>query len=250
MNERSPVSTTQGLMTAARSRLLSITFDDGVLHGSKVACDILAKHDLAATFYVVTGWVEPGRAAIRERCNASRAHGDWSHWRRVAAAGHEVGSHTFSHINIRGKKAALFPWLVERELRSSLQDLKREVPQAVYTISMPWNAASCRSERLVPRFYSACRLGGSSVAYNYLAVLNQFSLNSWAPSSSTPLSQFKRAVDAIPEGGWLMLQFHSFDDEGYEPVSRATFQAVCDFVASETDVVVAPVSRVVIEAMS
>ena len=230
------------------SRLLSITFDDGFLRGSEVACEILAKHGLAATFYVVTGWVEPARTAIREKFNAGRPHGDWEYWRGVAAAGHEIGSHTFSHINAGGRKAVLLPWLVPNELRTSRDDLAREIPQARYTLSMPWNSASRHSERVARQFYAACRLGASAVCYNRLAELSPYGLASWAPISATPVAAYEKAIASIPAGGWLVLQFHSFDDEGWEPVSRDMFDTICRLAASEPGVVVAPVARIVGEA--
>jgi peptidoglycan/xylan/chitin deacetylase (PgdA/CDA1 family) len=226
-------------------RFLSITFDDGLLHGSEVACEILAKHGLSATFYVVTGWVEPICAAPREPYNAGRSHGDWHHWRRVREAGHEVGSHSFSHVNAGGKKALLMPWLIGQEVARSRADLMREVPQARYTISMPWNAATARSERHVRRHFSACRLGTSAPAYNRLQGLDPFRLASWAPAAATPIAAYERAFADIPTGSWLVLQFHSFDGEGWDPVPRDAFERICRIAAAEPFLEVATVGTVI-----
>jgi peptidoglycan/xylan/chitin deacetylase (PgdA/CDA1 family) len=227
------------------SRHLSITFDDGLLHGCEVACEILAKYGLPATFYVVTGWVEPMRAALRETWNAGRSHGDWRHWRGVRDAGHEVGSHTFSHVNAWGKKAMLMPWLIGQEIGRSRADLVREVPQDRYTISMPWNAATGRSERHVARHFSACRLGTSAVAYNDLRNLNRLRLKSWAPTAVTPITDYQRAFAGIPGNGWLVLQFHSFDDEGWAPLARDTFEQICQIAVAEPLLEVATVASVI-----
>lgn len=214
-------------MSENARRLLSITFDDGLRHAAEVACELLEPHRMPATFYVVTGWVEPMRAAVREPCNVGRSHGDWRLWRQVHGSGHEVGSHTFSHVNAGGKKAMLMPWSIGSEIEQSFADLQREVPQSSYTISMPWNAATARSERHVRRRFSGCRLG-ARLAYNDLDNMNRFRLESWAPSPTTSDADLERAVTAIPENGWLILQFHSFDDEGWEPVTRARFSRLCE----------------------
>lgn len=212
-------------------RILSFTFDDGLAHGAKAACDIAESLGVSVTFYVVTGWVEPKRVLIRERWNEGRWHGDWTFWRRMRDAGHEVGSHSFSHVNMGGKKARLMPWIVPRELSLSQRDLVREVPQDAYTISMPWNAATPRSERFVSSLFSACRLGGPKLEYNNLKRLDAHRLKSWAPGPDTTLDEYKLALDGIPEDGWLILQFHSFDDEGWEPLSRERFTNLCGLAA-------------------
>ena len=182
---------------------------------------------------------------MRERFNRGSDHGDWTHWRSLRDAGHEVGSHTFSHLNVTGKKARLFPWLVADELRKSRDDLVREAPQPLYTISMTWNASSRQSDRIVRALYDACRLGGADVAYNDLGALDPYRLASWAPAASTPLRAYDEAIGAIPEGGWLILQFHSFDGEGWEPLSRASFRALCETLRRHDDVKAAPVAQVI-----
>lgn len=228
-----------------RGRLLSFTFDDGLKHGADVACEILAAHRLNATFYVVTGWVQPIRAAVKEPWNVGRSHGDWAFWRKVRDAGHEVGSHTFSHVNMGGKKALLMPWIVRRELEESQRDLVREVPQARYTISMPWNVATPRSERHVHSLYSACRLGGSTISYNRLDRLEPRRLQSWAPGPDVTLDAYERVIDAMPNDGWLILQFHSFDTEGWAPLSQDTFTGLCRIVSGVPGLDVLTVSEAV-----
>lgn len=228
-----------------RGRWLSITFDDGFRKGAETAASILGEHGLTATFYIVTGWVSPARAKVREKFNRGCDHGDWAHWRSIRDASHEVGSHTFSHLNVTGKQARLFPWLVADELRKSRDDLVREAPQPLYTISMTWNASSRRSDRIVRTLYHACRLGSGEVAYNDLGALDPYRLASWAPAANTPPQVYDEAIASIPEGGWLILQFHSFDDEGWEPLSRASFRALCETVRRHDDVKVAPVAQVI-----
>lgn len=228
-----------------RGRWLSITFDDGFRKGSETAAAILSEYGLAATFYIVTGWVAPARAAVREKFNRGRDHGDWAHWRSIRDAGHEIGSHTFSHFNVTGKRARLFPWLVSAELRKSRDDLVRETPQPLYTISMTWNATSHRSDSLVSALYDACRLGSAALAYNDLDKLDPHRLTSWAPAASVPTQAYDEAIAAIPEGGWLILQFHSFDDEGWEPLSSDAFRALCETARRYNDVKVAPVAQVI-----
>ncbi len=212
-------------------KTVSITFDDGLYEGAQKAVSILSRHALPATFYIVTGWVEPVRARIRDVANQGRGHGTWDFWRDVAAAGHEVGSHTVSHFKAGGPKAALQPWRVAGELARSKADLKREIAQDDFTISMPWNAASPLSDFLVKRHYSACRLGGGGVVYNQRENFNPFALASWAPGPGHSWEDHLAAIDAIPEDGWLILGYHSLDGEGWEPITSEFFDRLCAHLA-------------------
>jgi hypothetical protein len=93
--------------------------------------------------------------------------------------------------------------------------------------------------------YDACRLGGPAVEYNDLRTLDPFRLASWAPAASAPQRAYEEAIAGIPEGGWLILQFHSFDDEGWEPLSRETFRSLCEIIERHSDVRVATVAQVI-----
>lgn len=223
-------------------RRVSITFDDGLQHGTDVACKILGRYALPATFYVVTGWVEPLKTTIREPLNAGRSHGNWDYWRQVHRLGHEVGSHTFSHINADGKKARLLPWLTRQELEWSQRDLSREVPQRSVSLSMPWNAATARSEYHARRLFAGCRLGTSQIAYNTRSRFERYRLASWAPDADTLWPEYERAIRQIPEGGWLILQYHSFDDEGWQPVPREIFERLCRTLADDSSLSVQTVA--------
>lgn len=91
----SPVRTTHALTSA--SDVICLTFDDGPDPVYTPAIlDILAAYNVKATFFVL------GEAAER----FSQLVG------RIAAEGHSIGNHTFSHPN---------PWFASRE------DAKREI---------------------------------------------------------------------------------------------------------------------------
>ncbi len=220
-------------MSQASGRTVSITFDDGLCAGAQAAADIFAPFGIKATFYVVTGWVEPACAPIRDAPNQGRSHGDWEFWRGLARAGHEVGSHTFSHFKAGGRKAALTPWRVASELSRSAADLRREVPYPGHTISMPWNEASLLSDFLVRRAYSACRVGGGSVQYNRLGDLQPYALKSWAPGPRHGWQDYVDAIEAIPDGGWLIFGFHSLGDEGWEPIAPGFLDKLCAYLAAQ-----------------
>jgi peptidoglycan/xylan/chitin deacetylase (PgdA/CDA1 family) len=86
-----------GRKDAASRKLLALTYDDGPndRHTAELL-EVLARHGVRATFFMIGNYVN-ARPAIA---------------RAVAQAGHEIGNHTFSHPNL----ALCSPAKVEREL--------------------------------------------------------------------------------------------------------------------------------------
>jgi peptidoglycan/xylan/chitin deacetylase (PgdA/CDA1 family) len=66
--------------------LIALTFDDGPFPHTDVLLDILAEHNVSATFFV-----EGRRVAANPEMP-----------RRVFGAGHDVANHTWSHMNLGG----------------------------------------------------------------------------------------------------------------------------------------------------
>lgn len=80
---------------------LTITFDDGYLGNATIAAPILAAHALRACFFVSTAFI--GSSCVpwwdREQGIATQWM-NWDHVRGLRAAGHEIGSHTATHVNL------------------------------------------------------------------------------------------------------------------------------------------------------
>jgi peptidoglycan/xylan/chitin deacetylase (PgdA/CDA1 family) len=120
----------------ARSRgeddgLVGLTFDDGYADFAEHALPVLARHGMRATLYVVAGriggeneWDEGPRLGLLDAAGV----------RAVAAAGHEVGSHTVHHVPLAGVDAATLESEVAGSRRLLQEILQREVTGFCY----PW----------------------------------------------------------------------------------------------------------------
>jgi peptidoglycan/xylan/chitin deacetylase (PgdA/CDA1 family) len=115
----------------ADAGLVGLTFDDGYTDFLEHAVPVLERHDMRATLYVVAGLLggendwDPGPRLRLLDADGVRA---------VAAAGHEVGSHTLTHTHLAGATAET----LEHEVaggRPVLENLlQRDVPGFCY----PW----------------------------------------------------------------------------------------------------------------
>lgn len=98
-------------------RLVTFTFDDGPT--PEITPEVLAilkKHRVKATFFVIGKYLDgdSGRAkAVRRSL------------KKVVAAGHLVGNHTWSHANL----ALLSPWEVTQEIDRSAEIIEKNTGQ-------------------------------------------------------------------------------------------------------------------------
>ena len=93
------------------TKRIALTYDDGPNHPHTLRLlDVLAKHDVRATFFLIGGYVQERPEIVRE----------------IAKAGHIVGNHTFTHPLLILKGASE----IREELskcRSALQDVIGEL---------------------------------------------------------------------------------------------------------------------------
>jgi peptidoglycan/xylan/chitin deacetylase (PgdA/CDA1 family) len=115
----------------AADGLVGLTFDDGYADFVEHAMPALARHGARATLYVVAGRIG-GRNEWDGGPRLDLLDADGV--RAVAAAGHEVGSHTLHHVPLAGADAAT----LQHEIAGSkavLEDvLQADVPGFCY----PW----------------------------------------------------------------------------------------------------------------
>ncbi len=119
---------------------VAITFDDGFDDNHRHALPLLVKHGLTATFFTTTGLVgeDPDvLARFGGLLNAGRREYDpmaWSQVRELAAAGMDIGDHTYRHPTL----SQLAPGAAREELRRSKDILEEQLGQRVRTMAYPF----------------------------------------------------------------------------------------------------------------
>jgi peptidoglycan/xylan/chitin deacetylase (PgdA/CDA1 family) len=80
---------------------LTITFDDGYRGNATIAAPILERHGVRACFFVTSGFIGTDWIPWWDRSGGIKT--DWMTWdqiRSLRAAGHEIGSHTATHVDL------------------------------------------------------------------------------------------------------------------------------------------------------
>jgi len=189
-------------------KFATFTFDDGAINSAYKVDTLLSPYK--ATFYITTGWVKPFQVPIGDRFNQSVDHGSVETWHYLAKKGHDIGSHTVTHIrgnhpNIKGECLDSFRFI----------QCFQEAPYSF----------SCPHHTVVETFlYNTVRTGpfetvnktkfSKDKIYNNLDRLNMYRLYCY-----DPLDKNDDLLNDLPDNIWLIFAFHGIDNEGFVPVS-------------------------------
>jgi peptidoglycan/xylan/chitin deacetylase (PgdA/CDA1 family) len=135
-----------------REPIVSFTFDDVPDTALSAGAAILEAHGVRGTFYIaggLAGRVEPGRTLI----DAAGCH-------EVAARGHEIGCHTYSHPDLRHvDRSFLIADLARNQRYLSAVDPRPGRRNFAY----PYGSASFSKRAIMAETFRTCRAGGEAI---------------------------------------------------------------------------------------
>lgn len=159
------------LIAPPRPGELALTFDDGPNpEWTPRLLDILARREVHATFFLVGRYAEAEPALVRH----------------IVAAGHQIGNHSWSHLNLALASASR----IEEQLSRTSQTLEQITGSPVRFFRPPFGARRPAVLRI------ARRLGLIPVLWNAMT-------SDWSnPSPDAIARQLMRKVDSLTRGGF------------------------------------------------
>lgn len=197
-----------------KSGAISFTFDDGVPNQFTIGRENLDKFNFKGTFFIITG-----------------AKNNWDIFREMVKDGHEIGSHTISHPQL--KKIEL------KEVRKEMQGSKLAIEDSIrgykcQSFCYPFGSSNKSISHIAAQIYIGARTTFSD--YNLPTTADFFSLSTCIFVSKTKLDIAKIWVDeVIHENKWLIETYHGFDSEGWEPFPSNLFFKHLQYVNSKKD---------------
>jgi len=187
-------------------RVVSITFDDGAERKAsqhKVGAPILERHGVKATFYVCPAGIK-----------------DWSPWLELSRGGHEIGSHTMTHVDlleISGAppmRASFLPF----EVVESKKVIEDRTGKECATFAYPYGKHNARVKSLVKKHYAGARAGGGDYAdFEKLPPFDRYALKQvhigsclrmpWKGSKQRRIAEYDHM--ATQDDWWAILICHN-----------------------------------------
>jgi peptidoglycan/xylan/chitin deacetylase (PgdA/CDA1 family) len=190
--------------------LVSFTFDDfprtALIEGGR----ILAKHGVRGTYFV--------SLRLLGLPSVSGTIADWNDLKNLVQSGHELGCHTFDHLDGSDSTVDAFERSIEAN-RASLRTGIAGVDLPVF--AYPLNGPTFRIKKVVGRRFAGCRGGGQT--FNTGAIdLNLLKAYFLDWRNRGDLAAVRRVIDENAAArGWLIFATHDVASEpsryGCEP---------------------------------
>jgi peptidoglycan/xylan/chitin deacetylase (PgdA/CDA1 family) len=203
---------------------VSLTFDDGDPSQNDVALPELDRRKIRATFFLI-----------------STRLGNTESWKKAAAAGHEIGSHSANHKN----PAQFKPDEEDAEVIAAAKSLEQTFGHLIPSFAYPFSAVTAGLRMRIEKVHLLARGGGGN-PIPLEPEPDWLNLPSQATLTEGKLETYQGWIDtALQKGAWSIFMIHGLEGTpwGYSPIKKATFSGILDHL-KDKDVWVAPFGEV------
>jgi len=211
---------------SAKTHIISLSFDDGFKKSFYKTADIHERYGLKACLNIIASAHMPGKGAPNEY--HSDPVGDFNDWNILKQRGHEIMPHSWQHADLSQMPFEEAKELILKCLDYFDQNLDGfNTSKAVYNFA--YNASTSELLDFVLTKVRAARTGGWDILGNERKA-NSFpkeggplQLGCWSFGPDNADAWVESEVNAFLEsdGGWLILNLHGLDEEGWGPVSSS-----------------------------
>jgi len=206
-----------------KTHILTLSWDDGFRKSFHKIADIHERYGLKACLNIIAS-AHMWKGGPNEYHNDPV--GDFNDWNILKSRGHEIMPHSWKHTNLTEVSIDEAKELIDKCITYFIENLDGFDPStAVYNFA--YNASSNELEDYALSKVRAVRTGGWDILGDKPA--NPFPVNgrplklgcwSYGPENADiwVQSEIDRFLGS-PEGGWLVLNLHGLDNEGWGPVS-------------------------------
>lgn len=213
-----------GCRPPAATHILTLSFDDGFKKSFYEIADIFEKHHLKACLNVIASGHLNNFSPPNEYQKDKR--GDFTDWNNLQKRGHEIMPHSWDHSNLTEMSTEEAKEDILKCLDYFKQNLEGfDESNAVYNFA--YNASTPELVDFALTRVKAVRTGGWHL-WDETTKTNPFPHNgeprklgcwSFGPENADKWVDEEVNLFLDSSGGWLVLNLHGLDKEGWGPVS-------------------------------
>lgn len=213
-----------GLSNISKTHYISFSFDDGFKKSFYRIAEIHQEYGLNACLNVIASGHLPLFNA-EPKWIPQKLLGNFDDWNALREKGHEIMPHSWKHLNLTKISFENAKENIEKCISYFKENLSGYSSNgAVYNFT--YNASSPELEDYVLSKFTAIRTWAGLVQNN--TTINKFPVNelpfrlgcwTYGPDLSDYYVEQEVNKFLSTEGGWLILNLHGLDNEGWGPIS-------------------------------
>ncbi|MDD2380677.1 MAG: polysaccharide deacetylase family protein [Mariniphaga sp.] len=226
-----------------KSHIITLSFDDGFKKSFYRIAEIFEQFNLRACLNVIasghlSSYKPPTHYMELET-------GNFDDWNLLKKRGHEIMPHSWDHSDLTHMPLEKAKEDITRCLDYFAEHLEGyDAAKAVYNFA--YNASNPELEQYVLGKVVAVRSGGPTIN-PYPRTTSKFRLGcqSFGPENADPWLKQQISRFLAGSGGWLILNLHGLDEEGWGPVSSACLKDTLSQLSDLKHVEVLPTGEVI-----
>lgn len=240
--------TSANMVAAKGKKIISLSFDDGFKKSFYQIAEIYERYGLSACFNVIASGHLPTFQQV-DNWILPKLLGNFDDWNALHERGHEIMPHSWKHLNLAMQPVEKSKDLIDQCLdyfEENLEGFKSE--EAVF--NFPFNASTSELETYLLSKVRAIRAWGDSSIHPLVKTKNPISLGCTTMGSGNvdqwvdeKIANFLRSSE-----GWLILNLHGLNGEGWGPISPKYLDKLLSKLVEINEVEIKPTGMVLKDA--
>ncbi len=187
-----------------RPAAYSLTFDDGLVTHITESVPILDRHGLRGTFFLFIDNIKDDTPS------------NWMAWRRAAASGHEVSSHSQTHMDLTQPVGRA---VLDNEIIGSYRIIEQKTGIAPLSFAYPYSSVNDYVRRLVLETYA----------------FDRADCRVWGGDDFTVEMGIDQIERAIAQREWEYVMLHGVGEYTWGALEPEHLDALCAYLAANAE---------------
>lgn len=231
-----------------KTHILTLSFDDGFRESFFKVADIYESFGLRACLNVITSGHFPDFQQVDEWIQPELM-GDFDDWNALHDRGHEIMPHGWQHLNLDEQPPEEAKALIVRSLAYFEEHLEGfRAADAVF--NFPFNSSGPELEQFTLTKVRGLRSHGETARNPIPDSGEPFRIGCRSMGPDNIDSWVERQVNDFlaSEGGWLVLNVHGLDGEGWGPMSSSFLRGLLNRLVSVDYLEIMPAAAVLMRS--